>query len=413
MATARTEKTPAAKKTTTRRAPARKRAAAKPKVVAPQQSLPVAPKSVLDETGHPNYGSFHGAIPKVDWSGLVATLRKDPVTSFLRHRRWVYAMAATDEILVAVAVMDAGATGTAFTMVTDLKTGEVIADSSRPGATGPLVHVSDEPGEGLLASYRLPATHYEITREPGSKETRFLITLDRTSAALPGLRWLPVVSDLPVIRDLPTARRAPWLQVDLTLESGASPDLSVISPIEAEGGMTHSTVKSAAMNAWGTITIHGEGGPQVLPLDGGIGGMDYSNGFLPRHTRWQWAYGTGRLQDGRVVGFNLTSEFSGIGDKSGENVLWLDGRVIPLDSRARLLFNATDESKEWIVRTVDGSVHLQFKPLATHVESLNLGLIQSNFRQPTGTFSGHIDIDGERVLVDRIPGVAEDQDIRW
>ena len=67
------------------------------------------------------------------------------MTRLRKHRRWVYATASTDQYLVALAVVDAGPMGSAFVMVTDLTTGEVIADSSRPGGVRPLVHVAYQP----------------------------------------------------------------------------------------------------------------------------------------------------------------------------------------------------------------------------------------------------------------------------
>jgi hypothetical protein len=298
-------------------------------------------------------------------------------------------------------------------MITDLVTGEVIAGSSRPGGTGPLVTVNDHPLEGLKASYRLPGTEYRMERAPGSSETRIKVRLRRTAASLPGLRWVPGIATVPVLRDLPTASNEPWLDIDLTLEAGVAPALTAVSPVHADGGLVTSTIKTSTMNSWGTITLHGEGAPQTLSLDGGAGAMDYTNGFLPRHTYWQWASSTGRLADGRMFGLNLVSQFAGVGDDTAENAVWLDGALVPLDPGCRVLFDKHDLSKPWTIRTVDGGVHLQFQPLSIHRESLNLGLIRSRFVQPTGVFTGHVMVEGERIVLDRMPGVVEDQDIVW
>ena len=67
----------------------------------------------------------------------------------------------------------------------------------------------------------------------------------------------------------------------------------------------------------------------------------------------------------------------------------------------------------WTIRTVDGSVHLMFQPRAIHTESVNLGVFRGSLRQPAGTVSGHVMVDGERVVVTDLAAVVEDQDYLW
>lgn len=388
----------------------------KPTVLPPKPQLPKAGKRVLDGVGAPVFGPRHGAVELVDWSQLHEDYRRNPLVSFLRHKRWVYALASTDELLVAVAVVDAGPTGTAFCMVTDLATGETIASSTRPGGSKPLVSVNDYPMDGLQARYRLPGTEYAVWREPGSNETNVRVRLRGTGDSLPGLRWVPGLSQVPGLRSLPTASTRPWLDIDLNLESTVAPPLTAVTAVDADGGLVTSTMKSAAMNAWGTVTLHPEDpdeAPRTLQLDGGTGGLDYTNGFLPHHTAWRWAYTTGRLGDGRLFGLNLVSGFSGIGDNATENAAWLDGVLVPLSPQVRVLVDKHDLRKPWTVRTVDGSVHLRFEPLAIHRHGLNLGVMRSRFVQPTGLFTGHVIVDGERVAIERMPGVVENQDVLW
>jgi hypothetical protein len=390
----------------------------RPQVLPPKPRLPRSGKRVLDGLGVPVFGARHGAVERVDWSALAAEHRRHPVVSFLRHRRWVYATAATDRHLIALAIVYAGqpVTGTAFCMVTDLSTGETVVDSSRKGVLLPLFQVGDHPLDALSARCHLPGTDYQISTEPGSREVRIKVRLRKTAESLPGLRWVPGIRRVPVARDLPTASARPWVDVDLTLEPTVAPPITAVSRVDAHGGLVTSTMKTAAMNAWGTVTVHGddpEAAPRTVSLDGGTGGLDYTNGFLPRHTHWRWAYTTGRLADGRLFGLNLVSEFSGIGDESVENAVWLDGALIPLDPKVRVRFDKSDLHQPWTVRTLDGSIHLSFAPLAVHDEALNLGVLRSKFVQPTGHYTGHVTVEGERIAIDRMPGVIEDQDILW
>lgn len=386
---------------------------ARPTVVAPKPRLRRVGSAVLQRDGHPSFGARHGIVGVVDWDGISQRYALGGVEAHLRHKRWVYVVASTEQVQVAAAIVDAGAAATAFVMVTDLATGEVLVDSSRPGGLGPMVTVGEKPGEGLLASYRLPGTEYAFAREEGSSETTFRIRLADTFNSLPGLHSIPIVSQLPGVSLLPTGKQRPWVEIDLTLEHGVTPGLTAVSAVRGERTTVTATVKTAALPGWGEIRVHGDKGKiTTISLDGAMGGYDYTNGFLPRRTQWKWAYGTGRLADGRTFGLNLVSGFTGIDDKVSENVLWLDGDLVPITSPVRIV-RPGDASQTWTARTLDGSLHLAFVPIACHRESLNLAVIQAELVQPAGHFSGHVTVDGERVDVNRIPGVVEDQDALW
>ena len=375
--------------------------------------LPSVVSEVVGSDGSPAAGAYQGAPETIDWSGLDDRFGSTGFASGLRKKSWVYACAATEDLLLTLAVVNGGSTGTAFLMLTDLRSGEVLIDSSRPGAGGPLVAISDRPGEGFEATYRMPGTTYRISRPEGSSEYRIHVSLTDTRNALPGLHSIPQLASLPLLSSLPTATPAKWVEVNLTLDSAPAPMLTAINELDAGRPLAHSTVKGAAMPAWGTVTVHGPAGPTVFSLDGGLGGWDYTNGQLPRHTSWRWAFATGRLADNRTFGINLVSDFSGLGETAAENALWVDGRLIPITEPARIIINEMAPDKGWYVLTDDGAVHLRFVPVAEHSEALNLGLLRSAFRQPVGHFTGHVTIDGERVAIDRLVGVVEDQDILW
>ena len=167
------------------------------------------------------------------------------------------------------------------------------------------------------------------------------------------------------------------------------------------------------MPVTGQVVVHAEGGSRTFSLDGGFGGYDYTKGLLPRNTAWRWAYGTGRLADGTVLGFNLVRGVLGVGERSRENAVWIDGRPSALDARTRFEFDRTDVMLPWRVTTQDGTVRLRFDPVAAHNEYLDVKAVRSLFIQPVGHFSGEIDVDGRTYVLDRVPGVVEDSDILW
>jgi hypothetical protein len=147
-------------------------------------------------------------------------------------------------------------------------------------------------------------------------------------------------------------------------------------------------------------------------LDGGVGGLDYTHGYLARHTAWRWAFMCGRLDDGNPVGMNLVEGFNEGRTDVNENAVWLDGQVHPV-GRARFSWNKADPLDAWTVETLDGAVRLRFVPIGAHREERDLVLVKSHFVQPVGLFSGTLNIDGRTRTVKDVAGVTEDQDILW
>lgn len=303
----------------------------------------------------------------------------------------MYVFAATHDLVIVAAIVDAGPTGTGFVMVTDRVSGALLADASRPGGLGPLASVNDRPTDGHRSHYTLPGTLMTIRGEGPALRLR---------ATLQAIPYLPGLSD-------------PWIDLDLTLSDVAHGGITAVSEIQQSRPMVTATAKNAALATSGRLTLRTDGEQREFDLSDGWGGFDYTSGFLPRHTAWRWAFGTCSLPDGRTLGFNLVSGFTGIGDDATENVVWIDGHPHPLDPRARIDFADGDPASPWRVTTADGAVDLVFEPLAIHRERVNLGAVRSRFLQPTGHFRGTISAAGQQIFVDRLPGVVEDQDVVW
>lgn len=359
-------------------------------------ALPPVPDSPISAEGLPLYGGFEGVVASASQRGLAAEHRlggsdlRSIVNRRIREKSWVYVFAATSELSIAVALANGALTGTGFLMITDLRTGEELVNSSRKFA---LAAVNDSPGDGLRATYRLPGTRYSVQRH--GDQVRVRVSLGRSLVSLPG-------------------RSRAWVDLDLTLEEQGI-GLSAIAQIEHSKGTGVSvTSKTACLPTSGSLTVRDEGGElQTVSLDGGFGGYDYTKGLLPRNSYWRWGFATGRLADGTVLGLNLVENFSGLGDRVQENAVWIDGRPLPVDPRARFEFDRDDVMKPWTLRTVDGAVRLRFQPLAAHDERIDLKVLRSLFIQPMGYFSGEIHVDGRTYVLDRLPGVVEDQDIVW
>lgn len=344
-------------------------------------SLPLAPTAVSDDAGVPLFGTYQGTLPTVDLHRLTGQYNPGLGRRLLKHKKWLYSFAATQEVIALCAVVDVGYSSNCFCVVVDLKDQTTLIDASVLGLAAPMVQVSNEPNTGLDVRFTSPLLRVSASRPLGSE--RFHL---HSRAGLLG-------------------RKLDW-QVDF-LAAGAPPPLTVIAPVPLDG-VVNVTQKWAGMLTFGTL--HAAGRRYVL--DGGVGGMDYTHGYLARRTAWRWGFACGRLADGTPIGLNLVEGFNETREDVNENALWVGNRLIPL-SRARFVWNKADPLDKWEISTDDGSVQLTFRPIALHREVRDLKLVKSWFIQPVGLFEGLITIDGRTQRVENLPGVAEDQDILW
>lgn len=343
-----------------------------------------APASVEDESGRPNFGTFQGCLSDASLDRLQGSFQLSAARRLLKEKRWQYQLVVTPELVAAFAVVDLGYAANAFVTAVDLRDRAVVVDKSFIGIPGPLAHVNDLPGEGLRAHLVSPAgAQFQVSRPAGHEKYRLSVD----------------------VVDLPLPRMAAHWRGEI-LAAGGPPALTVIAPV-GEDGVLNVTQKWAGLLAFGKLSA---GGRRYL-LDGGVAGLDYTHGYLARHTAWRWALALGRLADGTPLGINLVEGFNEDNKEANENGLWVGRRLIPLD-RARFEFNRQDLLDGWRVRTVDGAVDLRFRPLHVHREERDLKLVKSRFAQPLGQFTGKVRIDGVEVDV-QLAGVTEDQDMIW
>ena len=238
-----------------------------------------APNSIATAAGEPRFGTYQGELPSVDLDRLKG--RWAPVAArqrLLKRKRWHYTLAATPEVLALFAVVDVGYSANAFAVALDLKEKRPLCDVSFLGAPGPLAEVSDKPGAGLTASFRTLGGRLSARR--GDDDERYRLQVDVSRLRTGSLQSFQWNGDL--------------------LVAGGPPALTVIAPVDGDG-FINVTQKRGGMLAFGTV----EAGGKRFKLDGGVGGTDYTQGYLARHTAWRWAFLAGRLADGRPVGLNL------------------------------------------------------------------------------------------------------------
>ncbi len=348
------------------------------------RSLPMCPPSVEGADGAPRFGTYEGVLPRVSLAALRGLHQPHSLRRLVTHKKWLYAFVATREVAALFAVVDVNYTSNAFVMAVDLAKKEVLVDESYLGPPRPLVKVNDQPGSGLEVGFRRPEASFSARRPEGDQRYHLGVTVG----------W-------------PVPFRARAFSLDAhVLAAGAAPALTVIAPVD-EGGV-NVTQKWAGLLTLGSLEAKG----RTYVLDGGVGGLDYTHGYLARRTAWRWGFACGRLADGTPLGVNLVEGFNESRDDVNENAVWLGNTLFPV-GRARFTFNAHEVLDPWRVTTDDGAVDLVMTPIAAHREHRDLKLVVSHFAQPVGLWRGTVTVGGVRHEVHDVPGVTEDQSVLW
>lgn len=169
------------------------------------------------------------------------------------------------------------------------------------------------------------------------------------------------------------------LAVDLVLDEAAVPGVETVTPY---GPAYAWTAKRAGVPVRGTVRLDG-----VLHRIDGLGVVDDSAGYPPRHTDWRWSAGVGEDDRGRTVGWNLVD---GIHDDpaASERTVWIDGEP----RHAGPVRFADDLSG---VRDAGGATadaergtDLHFASEAVRSRRDEALVARSSYEQPFGTFSG-------------------------
>ena len=141
------------------------------------------------------------------------------------------------------------------------------------------------------------------------------------------------------------------------------------------------------------------GGRRRFELDG-LGVIDETDGYHPRHTVWSWSAGVGRTTDGQSVGWNLVEGVNDPPERS-ERAIWVDGK--PFEP-GPVSFDGLDA-----IGFDDGS-RLTFEAETERRKSENRLIVRYSYRQPFGSFSGTLPggLELEHGL-----GVMEHHDALW
>lgn len=337
--------------------------------VSPTRAFTAPPSDAIDPaTRLPLVGSYAGPLPHVD----LGLLRK-PLWYRLAHEKaWYYVALASPEVFLGVAVLRFGYVASTFAFLFERgpeagPTGHFLADQSLLAPPFAAKYSGDD---GIRLSWMGDLARFE--RAPGAG-----------------------AFDLEVeLKDFRIGARI----------SGALTPSPVCAVAALGDGLVQTTEKRALLSVSGSAEIAG----RRFSLDQALAGFDRSHGYLPRHTRWRWAYALGHTDAGDHIGFNLVDGFVG----ESECAVWVGNEVFPV-GMARFVFDPNRPLAPWRLRSSCGAFDLVFDPGDIHAEHQDLGLVKTRFIQPVGGYSGTIRVGGKTHKLTRVLGVVEDQDALW
>jgi hypothetical protein len=302
-----------------------------------------------------------GPIPFGLYAGPVGDISTEPWARRRRMQRkaWLYAGAFSERYCVGFAIADAGIVATAFVYVFDAHKQYVEEKITAPFGFSSAFDPS------LTTAWKLKA--FSITREN-----------DKLVCAYQGKR----------------------ISIKMAITEN-SKGATTIAPA-GDRPFNH-TYKNLLLPAQIDAAVDG----QPINLAGNIGSIDFTKGYPPRHTFWNWASMNAVTESGIAFGVNLVGDFN----NSIENALWINGAVQQL-SQATFVYSHPAEKNNWRVKTLDGVIDMEFGPLGMRSENINALLMSSFFKQPFGVFKGIIKWNGESHTFTGY-GVVEEHLAKW
>jgi hypothetical protein len=142
-----------------------------------------------------------------------------------------------------------------------------------------------------------------------------------------------------------------------------------------------------------------------------MGIVDDHKGFYPYRMRYDWVSGFGSDPKGRRVGFNLMDNQVRDQARNNENCLWINNKVWALPPVK--VTRPQGVTGEWIIQDTEGMVDLIFVPELANDLRFNLGLVESDYSGPIGSFRGFVSNgEGEKIKGENLYGIGEKEYLR-
>ncbi len=334
----------------------------------------------LKNPENPSQRSWSGGFNYPDTKPLLNLNDRFFSLERLKEKRWCYMGITHPDIIFGCAVIHLGYISSAFAFGFDRQEAKMINHSIVSPPLGQVRY--DRNPENGICSYKSLRGGLIITHDTKHGKR----TID-VSFYLPGRS---LKANIQIVEP----------------KGGISPKHFLMS---MENDTSAFTSKIAGLRSKGNIRINHKN--FKLRPDNSFAILDWTNGFYPRKTWWNWACGAGTASDGTPIGFNFSS---GVYNKGLlENIVWVNG--IPLEQK-NILFTYDEKHPErpWQIYSRDGRINLIFKPEGMRRANDNLGFLKSRFIQPCGSFEGSIKTNDNLCLhLLNVGGVVEEHFAKW
>ena len=159
----------------------------------------------------------------------------------------------------------------------------------------------------------------------------------------------------------------------------------------------------------GEFSVGGESHRFEGPTSMGL--IDDSKGYYPYRQHCDWVSGFGADAKGRRVGFSLTDNQVRDQVRYNENCLWINNKAWPLPPVK--VTRPQGSSGDWIIQDTEGMVDLVFAPEVANDLRFNLGMVESDYNGPLGSFRGFVSNgEGDKIRAELLYGVGEKEYLR-
>lgn len=284
-----------------------------------------------------------------------------------QRKAWVFAGILTDEFILSLAIVDAGYIGNGFIYVYERKTGLFYEERKQ-----------------------LPF-YFQDGFRPSLKNIWQL--------KIGNSYWL---IDPCANNKLVFVYNGSKISTEFSIQLNEN-GLNTIAP--AQENPYHFTYKNMSLPTQGHYIIKGK--RHSFSSQNAV--IDFSNGYPPRQTFWNWASLIGKTSDNQTIAINLVDGFN----DGMENCLWLDRTPILLE-KAQFHYNRPIDNYNTEILT-DGTTKLQlhFFPEGSRCENINLFLLKSKFVQAFGEFSGKVFLADNKELSIHGIGIVEEHNALW
>ena len=329
---------------------------------------------LIGDDGQPHYGRFKHAPTVFNIEDYLNNFLKSAFKRRLRYKKFSFVGIVHQHFNIGFAVADLSWAGHGFYYVYDRQSCQVCEQHG----TVPLARGMQLEEMGKCGNFRHKHLSIAMTQQTQQTHQRHL-TIKNGQQLL--------------------------LEADIHTENSHNQPLYLCSPNGVRGWtFTH---KSMALPISGRFNFYG----QWHDFDAtSMASLDDSCGFLRPETEWFWLSWQGWQTVSHTQQRIAVNIASGVNDSiDNENCLWLDGVLYALPHVIFKRINATC----WQIYSLDGTVDLQIMTAWRRHESLNLGLIASEFSQWVSTIHGQINVDEQIIVIASDGALLEQHYAKW